>query len=143
MNNTTKGSQHTRLALAAIKADELLRELNQTVQAEQATLEEQLGSLVQAVQAGDGAAASQAHNDLYYAVKRIEVTCGTIARKLHQQRPTFETAESQKPQRPLTKKLVVLKGKGTDQEKRIETDVTMHWSEELQQYVTIPPREED
>jgi hypothetical protein len=37
-----------------------------------------------------------------------------------------------------TKKLVVIRGKGTPNEKRIETGVILYWSETLKTWVTIP-----
>lgn len=37
-----------------------------------------------------------------------------------------------------TKRLVVIKGKGTPNERRIETDITLYWSKALGRYVTIP-----
>jgi hypothetical protein len=37
-----------------------------------------------------------------------------------------------------TKKLVIIKGKGTPAETRIETNVTLYWSERLGRWVTIP-----
>ena len=37
-----------------------------------------------------------------------------------------------------TKKLVVIRGKGTRNEQRILTDVTLYWSETLKTWVTIP-----
>jgi len=89
MTKTTETDKHSRQALAAIKTDEWLRELNQTVQTEQAVLEELLGSMIKAIQADDGEAASQAHHDLYRAVKRMKVACATAALMLYKQRPTF------------------------------------------------------
>ena len=89
MTKTTETNPHTRQALAAVKTDEWLRELNQALQAEQATLEERLSSLIKGIQSGDGEAASQAHHDLYCAVKRMKVACATAALMLYKQRPTF------------------------------------------------------
>lgn len=37
-----------------------------------------------------------------------------------------------------TKRLVIIKGKGTKREQRIETDITMYWVPALKRYVTIP-----
>ena len=37
-----------------------------------------------------------------------------------------------------TKKLVIIKGKGTKNEKRIETNITLYWSEARQMWFTIP-----
>lgn len=37
-----------------------------------------------------------------------------------------------------TKKLVIVKGKGTKNEQRIETNITLYWCESLQCWVTIP-----
>ena len=37
-----------------------------------------------------------------------------------------------------TKKLVIVKGKGTAKEQRIETNITLYWCESLQSWVTIP-----
>ena len=37
-----------------------------------------------------------------------------------------------------TKKLVVIRSKGTKSEQRIETGVTLYWSEYLKRWVTIP-----
>ncbi|NIQ90992.1 MAG: hypothetical protein GWN93_19110 [Deltaproteobacteria bacterium] len=39
---------------------------------------------------------------------------------------------------PKTKKLVIVRGKGTPNETRIETDITLHWSAGLGRYVSIP-----
>ena len=41
----------------------------------------------------------------------------------------------------LTKKLTIIKGKGTRYEKRIKTDIDMFWSSELQAWITIPTRQ--
>jgi len=37
-----------------------------------------------------------------------------------------------------TKKLVVIRGKGMPNEKRIQTNVTLYWSETLKTWVSIP-----
>jgi len=37
-----------------------------------------------------------------------------------------------------TKKLVIIKGKGTKNETRIETDITLYWSQPMQRWVSIP-----
>lgn len=37
-----------------------------------------------------------------------------------------------------TKKLTIIKGKGTKAETRIETDITLYWSERFQKWMTIP-----
>jgi hypothetical protein len=37
-----------------------------------------------------------------------------------------------------TKKLVVVRGRGTKNEKRIETNVTLYWCERHQMWMTIP-----
>lgn len=37
-----------------------------------------------------------------------------------------------------TKKLVIIKGRGTKNETRIETDITLYWSERFQKWMTIP-----
>ena len=39
-----------------------------------------------------------------------------------------------------TKKLVIIKGKGTPNERRIETNVTLYRSAPLGQWVSIPPK---
>ena len=141
MTNTTKTSRSTRLITATTKSDALVLELGQTVLDYVAKVERLRHALNQAGQAGDAETARAMHQDIYYEIKNLERECSGTARKLHKQRATFETAGGGQHPAP-TKKLVVIQGKGTDQEKRIETDVTMYWSEELQQYVTIPPREE-
>jgi len=143
VTNTTKTSRPTRLITATTKSDALVLELGQTVLDYVAKVERLRHALNQAGQAGDAETARAMHQDIYYEIKNLERECSGTARKLHKQRAIYETARSETPQRPPTKKLVVIQGKGTDQEKRIETDVTMYWSEELQQYVTIPPREEN
>ena len=40
-----------------------------------------------------------------------------------------------------TKKLVVIRGKGTKNETRIETNVTLYWSERHQMWFSIPEKE--
>lgn len=40
--------------------------------------------------------------------------------------------------RPKTKKLVIVRGRGTASEKRIETDITMYWCARASAWVTIP-----
>ena len=42
------------------------------------------------------------------------------------------------PSHPNTKKLVIIRGRGTSREQRIETDVTLYWSNALGRYVTVP-----
>ena len=37
-----------------------------------------------------------------------------------------------------TRKLVVVKGKGTKAEQRIQTNVNLYWSESLKRWVSIP-----
>jgi hypothetical protein len=37
-----------------------------------------------------------------------------------------------------TKKLVIIRGKGTKNETRIETDITLYWCQSLQSWVTVP-----
>lgn len=37
-----------------------------------------------------------------------------------------------------TKKLVIIRGKGTKAETRIETNITLYWSARLGRWVTIP-----
>jgi hypothetical protein len=39
-----------------------------------------------------------------------------------------------------TRKMVLIQGKGTDQEKRIKTNITMYWSDTMKAWVTIPGR---
>lgn len=39
---------------------------------------------------------------------------------------------------PLTKELIVWQGKGTWNEKRIETGITLYWCETLRSWVTLP-----
>ncbi len=41
-----------------------------------------------------------------------------------------------------TKKLVVIKGKGTTKEKRIETNIDLYWSETHKMWMSIPKKEE-
>ena len=41
-------------------------------------------------------------------------------------------------QQPATKRLVVIRGKGTAHEQRIETNIILYWSKGLQQWVSIP-----
>ena len=41
----------------------------------------------------------------------------------------------------MTKKMVIIKGKGTKNEQRIETDITMYWSTTTKRWVTIPTDE--
>ena len=36
-----------------------------------------------------------------------------------------------------TKKLIIIKGKGTKKEKRIKTDIVLYWSDKLGQWVTV------
>jgi hypothetical protein len=36
------------------------------------------------------------------------------------------------------KKLTVIKGRGTEKEERIQTDIDLYWSETLKRWVTIP-----
>lgn len=43
--------------------------------------------------------------------------------------------------KPLTKKLVVIKGKGTKNEQRIVTNITLYWSQAIGRYVSVPLRE--
>jgi hypothetical protein len=43
-----------------------------------------------------------------------------------------------KTKKPPVKKLIVVKGKGTPKEERIETNVNLYWSETLKRYVSIP-----
>ena len=43
----------------------------------------------------------------------------------------------------ITKKMVVIRGKGTKNETRIETDTDLYWSEKIGKWVTIPTKEED
>lgn len=40
--------------------------------------------------------------------------------------------------RPKTKKLTIIKGKGTPNEQRIPTDITLYWCQSAQDYVSIP-----
>jgi hypothetical protein len=40
-----------------------------------------------------------------------------------------------------TKKLVIIKGKGTKHEQRIVTDIDLYWSETMKRWVTIPENE--
>ncbi len=42
--------------------------------------------------------------------------------------------------RPQTKKLVVIRGRGTANEQRIETNVTLYWCNSLGGYVTVPEK---
>ena len=37
-----------------------------------------------------------------------------------------------------TKKLIIIRGKGTKNEQRIETDITLYWNEAAQRWMTIP-----
>jgi hypothetical protein len=37
-----------------------------------------------------------------------------------------------------TKKLTIIKGRGTKNETRIETDITLYWSAAMGRWVTIP-----
>ena len=37
-----------------------------------------------------------------------------------------------------TKKLIVIRGKGTPKEQRIKTDILLYWSKALKRWVTIP-----
>jgi hypothetical protein len=37
-----------------------------------------------------------------------------------------------------TKKLVIIRGKGTKAETRIETDIMLYWSAAMQRWVSIP-----
>ena len=39
---------------------------------------------------------------------------------------------------PKVKMMVIIRGKGTKNETRIQTNIPMYWSNSLQQYVTIP-----
>ena len=39
-----------------------------------------------------------------------------------------------------TKKMVIIRGKGTKNEKRIETDITMYYSETHKRWMTIPTK---
>lgn len=40
-----------------------------------------------------------------------------------------------------TKKLAIIKGRGTQAETRIETNVTLYWSKSIGRWVTIPENE--
>ena len=42
-----------------------------------------------------------------------------------------------------TKKLTVIRGKGTPNERRIETDVTLYWLKTLKRWVAIPAKEDN
>jgi hypothetical protein len=39
-----------------------------------------------------------------------------------------------------TKKLTIIKGKGTKHETRIKTDIPVYWSEKANRWVTIPKK---
>jgi len=42
------------------------------------------------------------------------------------------------PSHPNTKKLVIIRGRGTPREQRIETDITLYWCNSAGRWVTIP-----
>ena len=42
--------------------------------------------------------------------------------------------------RPATKKMVIIKGKGTNNDTRIETDIIMYWSHVMGCYITCQDR---
>ena len=41
-----------------------------------------------------------------------------------------------------TRKMVIIRGKGTKNETRIETDITMYWDNKRQVWFTIPTNDE-
>jgi hypothetical protein len=41
-------------------------------------------------------------------------------------------------EQPKTKKMVLIQGKGTKNERRIVTDIDLYWSEVLKRWVSIP-----
>ena len=47
-------------------------------------------------------------------------------------------SRSQRNAQPQTKKMVIVRGKGTPGETRIETDIDLYWSETALRWVTIP-----
>lgn len=42
------------------------------------------------------------------------------------------------PTPPPTRKLVIIRGRGTPREQRIETNVTLYWCNRAGRYVTVP-----
>jgi hypothetical protein len=46
--------------------------------------------------------------------------------------------QASRPKTPKTKKLIIIRGRGTPREERIVTDIDLYWSNSLQRWVTIP-----